>query len=260
MRILNLFFSLNKYMCKYFFFFLSLMAFSLTAIGQDQITVKGIVIDKESQDPVPFVHIIDKNKGAGVAGNEDGTFHIKTVPGDTLMFSVVGYSSRTLVVTKQLQEKTLEIKLDPKAMELNSVNVFAYKDLSSLKKAIIDMDVPVEEDEEINLNLPPVSYMPEGSGIVMTGGLSGLLNGIGLNKAYNQQQKLKKLKKEADNRRIIREKYNEQIVQELTNLDEDEVYAFMQFCMLPDNFILEVTEYELAVAVHRCLDDYKDMQ
>jgi hypothetical protein len=245
-------------MCRYFFIFLCLMVFSFSASAQDKISVKGLIIDSESQEPVPFVHIINKDKGAGVAGKIDGSFSIKTMPGDTLVFSAVGYSRHSLVV-KQLQEENLEIKLAPKSMELNSVNVFAYKDLSSLKRAIIDMDVPIDEKEEIALNLPPAGYMPEGGGIVMMGGLSGLLNGLGFNKVYNQQQKLKELNKEAETRRIIREKYNEKIVKEWTGLKEDEVQAFMKFCLLPDNFVLEASEYQLAVVVHQCLKDYKEM-
>lgn len=245
-------------MCKYFFIFLGLMAFAFTISAQDKIPVKGVIVDSENKAPVPSVHIINKNKSAGVVGKLDGSFSIKTTPGDTLVFSAVGYSRYSLVV-KPFQKENLEIELTPKSMKLDSVKVFAYKDLSSLKRAIISMDVPIEENEEVALNLPPAGYMPEGGGIVLMGGLSGLLNGLGFNKTYNQQQKLKKLNKEAETRRIIREKYNEKIVKEWTGLDEDEVYAFMQFCLLPDNFVLEASEYQLAVVVNQCLKDYKEI-
>ena len=244
-------------MCRYIFIFLGLIAF--TASGQEMIPVNGKIINKATYEPVPSVHIINQNNGTGTASSVDGIFSIEVAAGDTLIFSAIGYSSHSLVITKDLQEVNLVIKLDEKAMELNTVNVFAYKDLASLKRAIVNMDVPIKEDEKIALNIPPATYAPEGSGLILTGGITALINGFGLNKAYNQQQKLKKLKVEANRHRIIREKYNEKVVQQLTGMEEEDARSFIKFCRLPENFVLESTEYEISVAVHRCLDEYKEL-
>ena len=246
-------------MSRLILLFFSLMV-ALTTADAQEILIKGKVTDKASHETVPFVNILNKHKNTGTASNADGTFKILIDLGDTLWFSAIGYSGYSLLVTKQLQEVHIDIKLDQVSMELQPVKVFAYRDLASLKQAIINMDVPAETGAPTNLSLPPVQPGHNGSDmkiVGVNGAITGLINGLGLNKEHNELQKLKKFQDEESRRRQINLKFNEKIVRRWTNLEGEKLTDFMEFCKLSENFILSASEYELALAVHTCLDEFE---
>jgi hypothetical protein len=58
----------------------------------------------------------------------------------------------------------------------------------------------------------------------------------------------------------VREKYNEQIVKNLTGLEDDEVVRFMKFCDFKNEYILRLDEYKLYSEILLRLDDFKKLQ
>lgn len=246
-------------MSRLILLFFSLMVTFTTADAQE-ILIRGKITDKTSHEPVPFVNILNNHKNIGTASNADGSFKIMIDLGDTLWFSTIGYSGYSLLVTKQLQEVHIDIKLDQVSMELQPVNVFAYRDLASLKQAIINMDVPAEAGGPRNLTLPPVQPAhggPDMRIVGVNGAITGLINGLGMNKEHNELQKLKKFQDEASRRQLLKSKYNEKIVSRWTNLEGEKLKDFMEFCKLSEDFILSATEYNLAFAVHKCPDEFE---
>lgn len=257
--------SLKSNMLRYFILFLSLIALASTSFAQEKINVRGKIYDKEAKEPVPYVHVVNHEDKKGTFSNLNGQFSLTAEVGDTLIFSAIGYAKYSLIITKQLKEVYLEIQLDSKAMELSPVKVFAYRDLESLKKAIVDMDVPAKKDDGISLNLPPVIVQPQMQqdgistiGVGTSFPVEAIINGLGLNKDYNEKVKLQKLLDKEQRKNLAEMKYNPEIVKEWTGLEGDELIAFMDFCKLPEDFIVKATDYELAVAVHQCLDEYKE--
>lgn len=81
---------------RFLFVFLSvILPFSLTA----QITIKGVVLDEDYQEPVIGTNIKIKNSSRGTITDINGEFEI-TIPnlGDTLVISFVGYESQEVVI------------------------------------------------------------------------------------------------------------------------------------------------------------------
>ena len=69
-----------------------LFAFQLTGFAQNDITVKGVVLDKDSV-PVIGASVIVKGSTQGVPTDLDGNYTI-TVPSDaTLEFSYIGFTT-----------------------------------------------------------------------------------------------------------------------------------------------------------------------
>ncbi len=56
---------------------------------------------------------------------------------------------------------------------------------------------------------------------------------------------------------MIKAKYNQKVVADLTGLPEDEVEDFMEFCVIEEAFIAQSNAYQIAVKVQRCLADYE---
>jgi hypothetical protein len=68
-----------------------------------QTPVTGTLVDSASRQTLYNVNVINKNSGLGTVSDIHGYFSIKAVDSDTLLFSSVGYISKTLRV-KQIRE------------------------------------------------------------------------------------------------------------------------------------------------------------
>lgn len=79
-------------------FLFSLLCFTTMLIplkAQEKlIDFSGIIIDSASQEPLPFTHILIKNRYKGTIADQKGMFSIVVKPNDSLVFTFVGYKKR----------------------------------------------------------------------------------------------------------------------------------------------------------------------
>jgi hypothetical protein len=111
----------------------------------------GIVTDADSNMVVPYVTITNiSNKGQKYAANYQGFFSFVVNPGDTVTFSAVGFSSKTLVLPKKIADNkyTAMVQIKSEIMYLKTVRVNPWatveefnKDFLSLKVADDDMAI-----------------------------------------------------------------------------------------------------------------------
>jgi iron complex outermembrane receptor protein len=102
----------------------------LTILGQE-ITVKGTVLDKETNETLPGVPIIVKGTKKGTQTDFDGKFQLKAKIGTTLVFSYLGMKSREIPSTQEMKvflEKDTE-QLDEIVVSVGYFDV-TKKDLS----------------------------------------------------------------------------------------------------------------------------------
>ncbi|WP_286833975.1 MULTISPECIES: SusC/RagA family TonB-linked outer membrane protein [unclassified Proteiniphilum] len=97
--------------------------FSLSSFAQQQIQVKGKVIEDETNSPLPGVSVIVDKSTRGVTTDIDGSFEIKVLPTDNLIFSFLGMESQTIKVNGRTY---LEIAMKPQPSELDEVTVVAF--------------------------------------------------------------------------------------------------------------------------------------
>ena len=75
----------------FFFFFISIEG------TVAQVRLSGMVADQETKTGLPFVTIVNKRTMTGVLSNENGRFYIESLPGDTLEFSMLSYTTKLLI-------------------------------------------------------------------------------------------------------------------------------------------------------------------
>ena len=97
-------------------------------------SLTGIIKDKKSGETLPFINIVIKNGATQVAGGAtdfDGKYNLKPiVPGTyDVEISSVGYKKmrQTGVVIKGNIINFLDIKLDPTSVDIDEVEIVAYK-------------------------------------------------------------------------------------------------------------------------------------
>ena len=108
---------------------LTVLLLTNLAFGTEAQTVKGVVKDASTQQPLAYVHIGVFNKNMGVISRENGEFEIDLIhalPDDELGFSMVGYETKKLRIEK-VGKEYLDIQLAPKRYMLNEVIVRGTK-------------------------------------------------------------------------------------------------------------------------------------
>ncbi len=101
---------------------LTMVFLLLTTSAFSQSLLKGIVIDKETGDSIPFSSLIYKGNHVSVAAGADGRFEIERHNGWTLTVKAVGYKSQTVAI-KGDTPAFLTVSLKSEAKKLDEVVV-----------------------------------------------------------------------------------------------------------------------------------------
>lgn len=127
-----------------------LLLFAVMAFGQEQpkssklVQFSGIITDTDSNTVVPYVTITNmSNKGIKYAANYQGYFSIIVNPGDTVVFSAVGFVSKTLVLPQVITEHqyTAMIKIKPEVVYLKAITIYPWATVEEFNKQFLSMKV-----------------------------------------------------------------------------------------------------------------------
>ena len=242
-----------------------LILFAFNPTFAQQIQVSGQVTDSVSHAPLPLVHVYAPATAQGIVTDDEGKFLITMNRSDTLVFTSVGFKKYLFYVTgeENIDVYRITIEMIPATYELEPVRVTAYRDASALKQAVLSLNIPMEK-KGFTLDIPsgyvvpsdgPTTHTKEPA-VVIRGPVSALYNVF--SKEAKEQKKLAAYRTEKHDQKIIESKYNPEVVKHLTDLSDEEVKAFMAWCIFEDTFILETSEYDLAIAVLACLDEFKN--
>lgn len=86
-------------------------------------TITGVVLDKETQEPLPFANVFIDNSTLGIATDLEGKFKIDNIPdiGFNLVVSYVGYKSKSIPFNyrQEVEDRDfiIEMEIDPIALE-----------------------------------------------------------------------------------------------------------------------------------------------
>lgn len=61
------------------------------AFSQEKPLIDGVIVDSATLKPLPYVHVVVKNKGTGTQSDAEGKFSLRADYSDTLILSYVGY-------------------------------------------------------------------------------------------------------------------------------------------------------------------------
>ena len=80
-------------------------------MAQENIELKGTILDSQTNEPLIGVSIIEKGTSNGTVTDLDGNFSINTSKGSILVISYVGYKSQEIPA----KESPITILLEDKA-------------------------------------------------------------------------------------------------------------------------------------------------
>ena len=91
------------------------------------ITVSGVIKDKNTGETLPFANVLVKGSSYGVAANVDGYFTLFNVPNDTTILQVqyLGYQDQTVFLHPDMDLKNMTILMEDFSQLLDEVIVLA---------------------------------------------------------------------------------------------------------------------------------------
>ncbi|WP_046244017.1 carboxypeptidase-like regulatory domain-containing protein [Hymenobacter terrenus] len=105
-------------------------AAAVTSGWSQQFQVKGVIIDKDTKEPLPFSSIGLKNEQVGALSNEHGQFVVPAPsknPDDSLVIIALGYARRAVYVKRDVNVPNLTIEVPKRVVQLGNVVVKAGK-------------------------------------------------------------------------------------------------------------------------------------
>lgn len=251
-----------------FFVTLFLLVSSLHAqlLSGHSTSIKGQLLNDSTNQVIPFAHLFNESKRVGSISNTNGSFSLIASPGDTLIFSALGYFSKIVFVSDSLLSHRCNITLKTTRFIIEEVSILAFRDYEHFKKAFLNLELPQTKTKMLRNSLAELSIKEALEGekeidmrinelqpnIRLVKGNVILQSQDDITRMYT-----KKILEKASRQRAIQKKYNREILQEITKLKEDELSDFMWFCDFSEEFLFHATPYEIAVKVEEKLIAYK---
>lgn len=155
-----------------------LVLLSLSSLAQindnDLIQFSGVIVSRDSLSPVPFATILVKNTNRGTTSDYYGYFSFVAMPGDTLVFSSVGYKKSYFIVSDSLagERYSLIQSMLRDTIELDMVNIYPWPSADDFKEAFLALDVPDDDLEIARKNLSPEVLAERSASMPMNGSLN----------------------------------------------------------------------------------------
>lgn len=137
-----------------FLFFFALIALSgqkLFAQGEQKyIIFSGFVIDSKTNEPLPNAYLQIPRAGKGTLANNKGYFVLYAFPGDSVIFSYVGFKKQYHIIPKKAEVNySAVVELQEDAKMLREVKVYPFNTEEEFKRALVEMNLPDEKERKI---------------------------------------------------------------------------------------------------------------
>lgn len=107
------------------------------------VTFSGFVIDGDNDEPLPGAYIVNERAGRGTLTNDKGYFLINVFPGDSLIFSYLGFKKQFHIIPADVSlSYSAVVELRQDATMLKEVKVYPFSTEEEFKLALIEMELP----------------------------------------------------------------------------------------------------------------------
>ncbi len=226
--------------------------------------VRGRVIQKYISNGIDNASIINKTQNRGTISAKGGFFEIPAGIGDSIIISCLGYASVQAVVTYSMiiQDSLMIVEMRDIVYELDKVDIYPRYTYEQLKQKILTMKV--EEDK-----IPTEEYKEQpigGYGRKHDDNMGDQVGVVGspitaLYNAFSKKEAMKRkyyqLLEEDKIKAAVENRYNRNIIKVITNLPDELIDDFMNYCNLSDSFILTSDEYTLIFVVKQKFIQYE---
>lgn len=155
--------------------FIALMALSFSALAQkttDQyIQFSGVLMSSDSLMAIPYAHVVVRGTNKGTVSNYQGVFSFVAEPGDSVLFSAIGYKTELFVINPKLQDDRYSVlKLMTRdTIHLPETFVYPWPSPEHFREAFLNLNIPDDDLERARKNLERERLKEIGASMAMDG-------------------------------------------------------------------------------------------
>ncbi|NBA86205.1 carboxypeptidase-like regulatory domain-containing protein [Emticicia sp. CRIBPO] len=139
-----------KYTCLVLIGLSFLLSSDAFAQGEEKfVTFSGFVIDGKTDEALPGAYIINHRAGRGTLTNSKGYFVIEVFPGDSILFSYLGFKKQFHIIPRNVDlNYSAVVELSEDAKMLKEVKVYPFRTEEEFKLALVEMELPDAKERE----------------------------------------------------------------------------------------------------------------
>ena len=216
------------------------------SVGVRSQTLRGIVIDGETKQPLYLVNAVDNASSQSTATDERGMFVLPVKNGEVISFSYIGYHTIQRLATT---DSVLTVAMFPLSVSLQEY--ILHPDYTPYQKDSAEMATRYSTE----LNKKPIKV---GFNSANGGGFSGLIGAPvqKLSKSYKQNKKFKENYKKDQEQKFIDTRYTPELTSALTGFAGDSLAVFMNTYPMEYKFARTATDLELKMWIRQNYKDY----
>ncbi len=225
-------------------------------------TLKGRILNAQTEFPMESVHIVNLTLVRGAITDPDGFFEIPAQANDTLYITFLGFKPEKVRVTNDMmQYEGTVIKLNELAFALEEVVVRPY-----MLTGYLDIDVknlPINSSYQYSISGLNQSYEAgnRAPGAV-TKVLGAILNPADMlrnlfGKRPRQMRKLQKMKEDDEIRNLLASKFDRNTLGVLLQLEKVDIEDILSNCNYSKSFIMTANDLQILDAISNCYEEYK---
>ncbi|VAX34907.1 hypothetical protein MNBD_UNCLBAC01-462 [hydrothermal vent metagenome] len=227
----------------------STISLSATAQINDSgyLLLSGEVVSPAST-PIDGVHILNTNTNELSITDETGFFSLSMHKSHVLRISSVGFKTHYYSLKENILEDVsyVKITLQTVTVGLKNINIIA-KEEPRAKNMFRPKPIPA-----------PFSFGYQGEQHKVK---ATALNPISLlynwlSKEGKQNKKLEELLKQEGIRKLVANRYESDLIWELTGFTGEELIRFKAYCNLSDYFVANSSDYEFLFKIKECYNSY----
>lgn len=231
---------------------------SLLPAYSQLVQVSGYIYTSDSSGVVPFANINNKKTKTGVQATINGFYNILVAPGDTVEVTAVGYKKSILSLPKGFSGASFhyDIPLKHLTYDLPTFTKY-YIDMEIFTREFTAMEIP-EEKRYITVDQGQItSKAPVRTdfGVTLNGPFSWLYNKF--SRKAREMAKLAELKSQQLDEYKAIQRLTPQFINIATGVSEEHAMDLAGYCNISQDALVNYSNYDLIMALQRCLVVYK---
>ncbi len=236
-------------------------AFSQEEQNDNSFIVSGKVINQETMEGVSFANVNLLGTYWGIVCDSAGFFRLRVNHNQKLRISALGFQEQiiSIVPSKVDQEIFQEIFMEKGSILLDEVSIYSLGTWSQFKENFIKTDLPEEENIATTFNFGNLNLaQAEANSLNRQGFGFNLLDGISAIKSIGKKRRARTgIVAMTDwQLRILQQKYNKEVVAELTHESGFRLELLMEYINSNQNFTYQTSELYIGVRIKQLYDDF----
>lgn len=128
---------------------------------QKAIIFRGVVVEGKTSQRLPGTYIFIPKAGRGTLAGQDGTFEISVFPGDSIVYSYLGYSKQYHVIPRKYNSDVYSaiVAMKEDVTLLSEVKIYPWATEEEFKKAFLALQLPDQADRDALAKSTSAEYL-----------------------------------------------------------------------------------------------------